>query len=110
MNNELQTIESTVAQMGYDTVLAFRSSLKGKDKKVVDEMFNTYEMVNGDNEMLQNAFIVYKRLHPLVKRLTSKEQFEIIHESTMIAYDARISAFDHMANYKPDLELPENES
>jgi len=110
MNNELQTIETTVAQMGYDTVLAFRSSLKGKDKKVVDKMFNTYEMVNGNNDMLQNAFIVYKRLHPFVKHLTSKEQFEIIHESTMIAYDARISAFDHMANYKPDLELPENES
>ena len=52
MNNEPQTIETTAAQMGYDTVLAFRSSLKGKDKKVVDIMFNLSTYLN--------RFMVYR--------------------------------------------------
>tara|TARA_R110002049_G_scaffold292343_2_gene476839 strand:+ start:413 stop:793 length:381 start_codon:yes stop_codon:yes gene_type:complete len=109
MNKQIDSKETETKPELY-TLLASRSLIKGKDKSVLNKMFDTFEMINGNNTMLETSFIVWKRLSPKIKHLKASDQFEIIYESTMIAYDARISAFDHMSNYKPNVGLPENGS
>lgn len=72
------------------------NGLKGKNKKITEKLLSTYKDLNGNDDMLTNAFIVWKIMRPSIKDLSVEKQLEIIHQTTMIAYDARISAFDHM--------------
>ena len=54
--------------------------------------------------MLLSAIAVYKRLYPKIRGLPTRQQLDIVHEVTMVAYDARIKAFEHMINYNPKEE------
>ena len=51
-----------------------------------------------------SALEVYTRLFPAIGSLPEKQQLDIVHEATMIAYDARTKAFEHMINYNPNNE------
>jgi hypothetical protein len=68
------------------------------------KIISTYQGVGEDNTMLLSAITVYKRLYPKIRGLPTRQQLDIVHEVTMIAYDARTKAFEHMINYNPKEE------
>lgn len=63
------------------------------------KIISTYQGVGDNDMMLLSAISVYKRLYPKIRDLPNEKQIDIIHEVTMIAYDARTKAFEHMINY-----------
>lgn len=65
-------------------------------------IISTYHDVGEDNTMLLSAIAVYERLYPKIRGLPDVQQLDIVHEATMIAYDARTKAFEHMINYNPN--------
>lgn len=82
-----------------------------EQKKVIKSMIRTYENVNGNNKMLETSLIVFVRLNKFIYTLPIKTQLDIIHEATMIAYDARIATFDNILNpdvTNPDVTNPNN--
>lgn len=70
--------------------------------KVCKQIYTTYKNVGNDDMMLLSALKVYTRLFPAIGSLPEMQQLDIVHEATMIAYDARIKAFEHMINYNPN--------
>jgi hypothetical protein len=84
-----------------DTVMEACSS--ESDREVAQRMIATLKGVNGNDDMLETAFIVWQRLHKTINHLSAKVQWDILYEATMIAYDARIAAFDHVNNYTDQL-------
>lgn len=80
------------------------SQFSGKEYSIIKSLYRTYEGVNGNNEYLATAFVVYQKLYPHIKVLSEKRILDIIAESTSIAYTAAIKAYEHMANYKPELD------
>lgn len=72
--------------------------------KVCKQIYTTYKNVGNDDMMLLSALKVYTRLFPTIGNLPEKQQLDIVHEATMIAYDARTKAFEHMINYNPNNE------
>lgn len=79
------------------------SQFSGKEYKIINSLYRSYEGVNGDNEYLATAFVVYQKLYPHIHVLTEKRILDIVAESTSIAYTAATKAYEHMINYKPDL-------
>lgn len=71
---------------------------------VLKKIVSTYQNIGGNDMMLLSAITVYKRVYPKIRDLPSEQQFDIIHEATMIAYDACTKAFEHMINYNPNKE------
>lgn len=69
---------------------------------VFKKIYTTYNGVGKDDAMLLTAIEVYKRLFPKIYSLSYQDQLDIVHEATMIAYDARTKAFEHMVNYNPN--------
>lgn len=92
----------------FDQIIASPSKLSGKNKKILNKLINTFEMENGDNIMIKNALLIWKRLHKSIKHLSAKEQFEIIYKSLMIAYDARISGFNQIYDNNPNKKMHED--
>lgn len=80
------------------------SQFSGKEYNIINSLYRCYEGVNGDNEYLATAFVVYQKLYPHIHILTEKRILDIVAESTSIAYTAATKAYEHMANYKPDLD------
>lgn len=74
---------------------------------VLKKIISTYQNIGGNDMMLLSAITVYKRVYPKIRDLPSEHQFDIIHEATMIAYDACTKAFEHMINYNPNKEQDE---
>lgn len=72
--------------------------------EVCKKIYATYQRVGKNDVMLLSALDVYIRLFPIIGNLPEKQQLDIVHESTMIAYDARTKAFEHMINYNPNNE------
>lgn len=72
--------------------------------KVCKQIYTTYKNVGNDDMMLLSALKVYTRLFPAIGSLPEMQQLDIVHEATMIAYDARTKAFEHMINYNPNNE------
>lgn len=52
--------------------------------------------------MFKSAIVIYDRMKNIISHLDHETQWNIIYEATMIAYDSRIQAFQHMIDYKPD--------
>lgn len=77
------------------------SSMSIKQALIFQKIYDTYYGVGKDDTMLLTAIEVYKRLYPKICILSHELQFDIVHKSTMIAYDARTKAFEHMINYNP---------
>lgn len=75
-----------------------------KQVKVCKQIYTTYKNVGNDDIMLLSALEVYTRLFPAIGSLPEMQQLDIVHETTMIAYDARTKAFEHMINYNPNNE------
>lgn len=71
-----------------------------KQKEVVKILIKCYENVNGNDKMLETSFVVFLRLNEHICHLPIKLQTDIIHEATMIAYDARIATFDEILKPK----------
>lgn len=80
------------------------SSMPIKQALIFQKVYDTYHEVGEDDTMLLTAIEVYKRLYPKICRLSHEQQLDIVHESTMIAYDARTKAFEHMINYNSNNE------
>lgn len=75
-----------------------------KQVEICKKIYATYQGVDKDDVMLLSALEVYTRLFPVVGNLPENQQLNIVHEATMIAYDARTKAFEHMINYNPNNE------
>lgn len=75
-----------------------------KQVAICKKIYATYQGVDNNDVMLLSALEIYTRLFPLVGNLPEKQQLDIVHEATMIAYDARTKAFEHMINYNPNNE------
>lgn len=75
-----------------------------KQMVICQKIYATYQSVGKDDVMLLSALEVYTRLLPIIGNLPEKQQLDIVHEATMIAYDARTKAFEHMINYNPNNE------
>lgn len=93
---ENNTQNTDLSRNDGNTMLSELLTLKGKDKIIVKFLFETYGNMDDNDMMLNISFVIFKRLHPIIKHLTSKEQKDIIHQSIMIAYESRISGFEHM--------------
>lgn len=79
-----------------------------KNKRVLSKLKKALTGIN-ENEMLEAAIVIWERLYDLIQSLPADTQYKIIFESTMIAYDARIAAFEHINNYTPEQnKLDEN--
>lgn len=78
------------------------SSIPIKQALISQKIYDTYHGVGEDDTMLLTAIEVYKRLYPKISSLSHERQLDIVHESTMIAYDARTKAFEHIVNYNPN--------
>ena len=78
------------------------SSMPVKQALIFQKIYTTYHGVGEGDTMLSTAIEVYKRLYPKICSLSHEQQLDIVHESTMIAYDARTKAFEHMINYNPN--------
>lgn len=72
-----------------------------KQIELFKKLYSTYKGVGGNDLMLLSSFDVCKRLYPKMEKLSIEQQSDIIHEATMIAYDARIKAFDHIIEFSP---------
>lgn len=75
-----------------------------KQVEICKKIHTTYQGIGKDNIMLLSALEVYSRLYSVIGSLPEQQQLDIVHESTMIAYDARTKAFEHMINYNPNNE------
>ena len=71
-------------------------------RKICKKIHTTYQSVGENDIMLSSALGVYIRLFPIIGNLPEQQQLDIVHEATMIAYDARTKAFEHMINYIPN--------
>lgn len=80
------------------------SSMPIKQVLIFQKIYTTYHGVGKDDAMLLTSIEVYKRLYPKISKLSHEQQLDIVHEATMIAYDARTKAFEHMINYNPNNE------
>ena len=89
-----------------DKTLETISSLSEKEQKIAAGILERYSDVGGNSEMLKSAFAVWNRLSDHIWHIPANEQLSIIHEATMIAYEARIEAFDHMADFDTEKEQP----
>lgn len=81
-----------------------------KQVRLLKNLYKTYNNIGGNDMMLKTSFHVCNTMYKTICELPIKKQCEIIHEATMIAYNARINAFEHIINYKPsdDLETIKN--
>lgn len=95
MKTEIQKIDLETL----NSVIQF----KGKDKVIAENLIETYQGVGGDNKMLETGILVWKKMYEKIHHLKAADQWEIIHTTTMLVYDARIAAFDHITNFEPDL-------
>lgn len=80
------------------------SSMPIKQALIFQKIYTIYHEVGEGDTMLLTAIEVYKRLYPKICGLSHEQQLDIVHEATMIAYDARTKAFEHMINYNPNNE------
>lgn len=81
-----------------------RNKIPIKQIEICKKRHATYQNVGENDIMLSSALGVYIRLFPIIGKLPEQQQLDIVHEATMIAYDARIKAFGHMINYNPNNE------
>lgn len=80
------------------------SSMPIKQALILQKIYATYHGVGENDTMLLTAIEVYKRLYSKIGKLSHEKQLDIVHESTMIAYEARKKAFEHIINYNPNNE------
>ena len=99
-DNNIDMSESIEKYLGVGQL----SSIPTKQALIFKKIYHTYHGVGEDDTMLLTAIDVYKRLYPKISSLSHEQQLDIVHESTMIAYDARTKAFEHMINYNPNNE------
>ena len=99
-NNEVGMNKSIEKYIGVGKL----SSIPIKQALIFQKIYDIYHGVGKDDIVLLTAIDVYKRLYPKICGLSHEQQLDIIHESTMIAYDARTKAFEHMINYNPNNE------
>ena len=69
--------------------------------ELLKKLYSTYKGAGGNDLMLLSSFDVCKRLYSKMVNLSIEQQLDIIHEATMIAYDVRIKAFDHIIEFSP---------
>lgn len=85
------------------TQKSFINTLSKTELSVLDELKEVFGNIEGDkNLMLVNCVQVWIRMRKFVKNLSPEYQYEILREATMIAYDARVSAFDHIINFNTE--------
>lgn len=67
-----------------------------KYEKVIKILNYTLGSPDDNGTMLKAGLHAYDRLSKYISHLSATDQANIVHEATMIAYDARISAFNHI--------------
>ncbi|WAX17087.1 hypothetical protein PF672P2_00072 [Parabacteroides phage PF672P2] len=70
-----------------------------KNEKVIRTLHSVLSPADGTGRMLKAGLHVYDRLFKYISHLSAKVQLDIVIETTMIAYDSRIEAFNHIISY-----------